>query len=205
MPNAVLGIDLDNTIIQYDELVHAIAVEMGLAPPSLPIEKGSVRDHVRAGPHGDRGWQQIQAAAYGPRIGDAPPFPGAVEYIAACARSGIKVTIVSHKTRTANAGSSNFDLRETALDWLAGHGLLAPGAGGIRSENVHFLDDRDGKVAKIATIRPELFVDDLPEVFEHPGFPREVRPILFAPSGADQSPWDVLRSWGEAEHVLGRP
>ena len=43
----VLGLDFDNTIINYNELFHKIAFEKNLIPADLPKEKNAVRNYLR--------------------------------------------------------------------------------------------------------------------------------------------------------------
>ena len=74
-----IGVDLDNTIICYDALFHALALERGwIAParPARPVRKDAVRRAVRLLPDGDEKWQALQAEAYGPRLASAALFPG---------------------------------------------------------------------------------------------------------------------------------
>ena len=43
-----IGVDFDNTIVCYDQVFHQVALEQGLIPPTLPVSKGGVRDHLRS-------------------------------------------------------------------------------------------------------------------------------------------------------------
>ena len=42
-----IGVDFDNTIVCYDEVFHRVALERKLISPSLRVNKGAVRDHLR--------------------------------------------------------------------------------------------------------------------------------------------------------------
>ena len=64
----VVGLDFDNTLVSYDDVVHSVALERGLISGDLPRCKRAVRDRVRQLPDGENEWQRIQAAVYGPRI-----------------------------------------------------------------------------------------------------------------------------------------
>jgi hypothetical protein len=94
----VIGIDFDNTIVCYDDLFTRVAVELGLVPPEVATSKTAIRDHLRAAGQEDR-WTELQGTIYGPRMPDAPPFPGVLEFFAACRAAGVPVAIVSHRTR----------------------------------------------------------------------------------------------------------
>ena len=74
-----IGIDFDNTIACYDQLFHRMALEKGLIPADLPEGKSQVRDYLRHGGKEDA-WTELQGHVYGARMGEAPPFPGVIEF-----------------------------------------------------------------------------------------------------------------------------
>ncbi len=119
-------------------------------------------------------------------------FPGCAEFVAA---ADAEIVIVSHKTQFPAIGN-RVDLHRASLDWLS----RTP----LSRIPVHFLPTREGKVAKINELSPCALIDDLPEVFETPGFPATTRFILFDP--ADSHPdWIAtprIRSWFEASRHL---
>ncbi|MGH9329197.1 MAG: hypothetical protein ACRD09_02040, partial [Vicinamibacterales bacterium] len=136
MAGELLGIDLDNTIIGYDRLMHRIALEQGAIGPTVPATKRDVCAAVRSMPGGESRWQRLQGEAYGPRIVDAAPMDGVRVAVAAFVRAGLRVAVVSHKTRVAAQGDDT-DLHESALTWLDTHGLFAAG---LLRDDVHFTD-----------------------------------------------------------------
>lgn len=178
----VLGIDFDNTLACYDELFHSLAVERGLIRRSTPRTKRSVRDALREQGY-EKQWTELQGIAYGQRLLEAPPFRSAVETLGELHRSGIALRIVSHKTRLPARGPG-FDLRQSALGWLAYNRVLEPERTGIGRAQVFFEDSQTDKRARIRTLGCTHFVDDLREFLLHPDFPSGVRRILFDPSGA---------------------
>ena len=57
---------------------------------------------------------------------------------------------------------------------------------------------KEAKAARVTALRCEVFIDDLPEIFALPDFPRTARPVLFDP--ADQFRYaklDRCTSWAE--------
>lgn len=195
----VLGIDFDNTLACYDELFHSLAVERGLIRRSTPRTKRSVRDALREQGY-EKQWTELQGIAYGQRLLEAPPFRSAVETLGELHRSGIALRIVSHKTRLPARGPG-FDLRQSALGWLAYNRVLEPERTGIGRAQVFFEDSQTDKRARIRTLGCTHFVDDLREFLLHPDFPSGVRRILFDPSGAGATlesvravtHWDQIR------------
>ena len=99
----ILGVDFDNTIVRYDEVFHRIAVERGLIPASLAVRKNEVRDFLRRRGQ-EQAWTELQGYVYGPRMQEAQPFPGVLEFFARCVRQNLPVHIISHKTLAAVAG-----------------------------------------------------------------------------------------------------
>lgn len=207
----IIGIDLDNTIVSYDGLFFDLAWEMGLISSSRqahPIErtKMAVRDAVRALPEGERHWQELQRQVYGPRMGDAVPFPGVQAFIRQCRAAGWTPCIVSHKTQYAGVGANQVDLRSAAWKWLELKGVVTADATSIRPEHVYFEETRSAKLERIQALGCSLFIDDLVEVLCDPLFPTNTQRILLFASGEVEaeasgqpleiwcfSDWEVLR------------
>ena len=175
-----IGIDFDNTLIDYDRVFLAAARERGLVPPEFAGSKRAVRDAIRLLPDGEPVWQRLQGYVYGAGIGGAVPFPGARQFVARCAREGVETFIVSHKTRFGHFDPARIDLREAARGWLSTQGFLAM----LPADHLYFEDDRAHKIARIAELGCTHFIDDLEEVFADPSFPAGVRRVLLADSGA---------------------
>ncbi len=194
----MIGIDFDNTIVCYDEVFQAVAVEQGLVPAEAATSKTAIRDHLRSVGQEDR-WTELQGTIYGPRMMDARPFPGVVEFFAACRAAGVPVAIVSHRTRYPYLGERH-DLHAAARDWLARHGFHDRTGIGLPVERVFFEETKEAKLARIAEVGCTHFIDDLPELLAHPLFPTDVRRILFDPHGQHGAlpEVDLLSSWHAA-------
>jgi hypothetical protein len=192
-----VGIDLDNTIVSYDELFADLAVEQGLLPTRAAGGKRAVRDALRARPGGEAAWQRLQAAAYGRQMARAAMFEGVAGFLGRCRRSGIEVHIISHKTRRAAADPEGADLHRAALAWLRARGFFDDDGFGLAPSAVHFEATRDAKLRRIAATGCSHFIDDLAEVLADPAFPQDVARYLFAPDGAAQGPYVTCRNWRE--------
>jgi len=187
----VIGIDFDNTLITYDAVFRRLALEAGLIGPGTPADKKAIRDAVRAS-HGDLAWQALQGQAYGPRIGEAEPAPGARAFLADCLKRGLAPVVISHKTDYASVDPTRTPLRRAALGWLEARGFMPL--------EVRFGATRAEKLAHIRAAGCTHFIDDLEETFLEPDFPAQVQGILYAPgSAACELPAGVLvaRSWPE--------
>jgi hypothetical protein len=195
-----LGLDFDNTIVRYDGLFHRVALEAGLIPPDLPISKVSVRDHLRRNGKEDA-WIEMQGYVYGARMSEADMYPGVSEFLSWARSHRLPTSIVSHKTRYPFSGPK-YDLHRASREWVDAR--LRDEAGPlVEPTSVFFELTKREKVARIAGLGCAVFIDDLPEIFEEPGFPKQAVPILFDPdSHHSDSNVQRLGSWGELRGIV---
>ena len=177
----VVGLDLDNTIICYDELFHTLAVEHGYIASDTKVAKRAVRDAMFAAGYHDQ-WTELQGLAYGERLSEAKPFPGVRCALRSLHARGVELRIVSHKTRVPARGAP-VDLRSAAMRWLIAQEIVDPGRTGIHEGRVYFENDREAKAERIRTLGCTHFIDDLREFLLAPDFPQGVRRFLFDPTG----------------------
>jgi hypothetical protein len=201
-----IGIDFDNTIVCYDALFHRLALERSLIPDSLAADKQSVRDYLRQ--HGqEQAWTELQGFAYGTRILEATPFPGVLDFLAACRRVGASVYVVSHKTRHPIRGPQT-DLHQAARGWLRIHGFFDRQDLGLPRNRVFFEETTQAKMRRIADERCTHFVDDLAEFLSRPEFPDNVYRVLFDPweRSVGKVPFCRVSSWnGLRTELLNEP
>lgn len=200
----LVGLDFDNTIVCYDRLFHRLAVERGLVPAELPATKSAVRDHLRSAGREDE-WTELQGVAYGPRITEAEPYPGVVEFLARCREAGVRVAVVSHKSRHPYRGPRH-DLHAAANRFLQSHGFFDSGRTGLSADGVFLESTLAAKLGRIGSLGCAAFVDDLPEVLAEPAFPAGVRKVLFDPGANRVVDPTIARvtSWaGCANYLLG--
>ena len=171
-----VGIDFDNTVVGYDPLFHRAAVEQGLVPAELSATKIAVRDYLRSTGREDE-WTELQGHVYGPRMGEAAPFPGVLDFFRWAREHRLELAIVSHRTRHPFIGPKH-DLHEAARGWVETF-LQRPGL--IGHDRVFFELTKEDKLARIGAVRCTHFVDDLPEILLADGFPQAAVPILFDP------------------------
>ncbi len=194
-----IGVDFDNTLACYDALFARLAMEQGLLDQAPRGGKRGVRDAVRERPEGEMAWRRLQALAYGRDMTRATPFAGALDTLRRWRSRGADIFVVSHKTRVSPDDPDAVDLRAAALDWLAAQGLVGRTGAPIRPSDVHFNATRAEKLACIAGLGCDLFIDDLEEVFRELAFPTGTVAILFDPHGTavDDGPWHRVGAWSE--------
>lgn len=198
-----IGIDLDNTIVCYDQAFHRLARERDWIGPAVAIRKEAVRDSLRQQGR-EEDWITLQGEVYGTRMGEAVLFDGVHRAIEEFLRCGWQVHIVSHRTRVPVAGPP-CDLHETARQWLLKHHIVASGGNGIAEECVFLETTRTNKLLRIADLGLDWFIDDLPELLLEPTFPPEVRRVLFDPHrrhAVEGTKLQRLHEWSGAAALL---
>ena len=177
----VIGIDLDNTIINYNSAFIRSALQLDfisedylrkkLSVSSVISPKSFIKNHLLTLDNGQYKWESLQGVVYGKFIHYAEIFPGVINFLAHCQRRGHTIVVVSHKTEFGHYDKSKTSLRKAALSFLEENNFFVD-AYGIKKKDVYFSNTRQCKVEKIAELKCDYFIDDLLEVFEEPHFPK---------------------------------
>ena len=173
-----IGIDFDNTVVSYNSLFYKVAVEQALVPADLPKSKLAVRDYLRK-IENEPAWTELQGYVYGTKMGDATAYPSIIEFVKFARDKDISIAIVSHKTKYPFIGPK-YDLHDAARCWIA-NTLMDGDTSLIEPDNIFFELTKEEKIARIADIGCDYFIDDLPEILRMPGFPKKLKRILFDP------------------------
>jgi hypothetical protein len=201
----IIGVDFDNTIAGYDELIHRVAVEWQLIPEDFIKSKRHIRDFLRTLPDGEITWQKVQGVIYGPRMAEAVLLDGVAQFFGQCIDRGIKIFVVSHKTEFANYDPTRANLHDAAVNWLHEKNFFSNTGIGLPRQNVWFETSRADKIRRIGTLGCTHFVDDLEENFLEPSFPEHVQGILYAPQGHRPVPGvKIFSTWGGIEDYFFR-
>lgn len=194
-----IGIDFDNTIVCYDDVFYKAALEKNLIPASITPNKTSVRDFFRASQR-ENEWTELQGYIYSSRMNLASPFPGVAEFFFYCKLHGIKISIISHKTKHPYLGPT-YDLHEAARNWIASQSFFYP------QIDIYFELTLQKKLERIAQTQCDLFIDDLPELLNEPLFPLGVHKVLFDPTNQHlpNKTWTTLVSWKQGLSILNPP
>jgi hypothetical protein len=201
-----IGIDVDNTIIRYDDVFLESAKDWAVVDPSFSGGKQAVRDAIRRLSDGELLWQKLQGHVYGKGISAATLFPGVDAFLRRCCSEGCTVLIVSHKTELGHYDRDGVNLREAALAWMAEQSFFDEDRYNIRAENVFWENTREDKLARIDALACTHFIDDLEEVLTDPAFAEGVNRFLLSESEPTQfSPlYVVCPTWRHIEeHVFG--
>lgn len=197
--NYIIGVDFDNTLVNYDGVMHETAVQFGFIQPDVKKNKKEIRDAVRQLPEGEIKWQRLQAFVYGKGMENAVLIEGVPRFFNACRSAGLSVYIVSHKTDRAARDESGMNLRDVALAWMKKNRFFEREGLGLSSDHVYFESTRQGKIERIEKLRCTHFIDDLEETFLESSFPDDVEKIFFDPPRQEPALPGVKRfaSWRE--------
>ena len=191
-----IGLDLDNTLIDYAASYVALAPEFGIDPETATRE--GVRALLRKSASDDEEWQRFQALLYTEGLKFAQKAAGLEGFLKTCNRIGLEVVIISHKTERGPNRFGSPLLRAPALNWLHEHEITP---NWLRLENVIFADDADSKLNFIRERRVDVFVDDLVEILEHSAWPLETLGIQYSSGdwrlidGRWHADFHTLKSW----------
>ena len=152
-----IGVDLDNTLINFNRAFLVGAKELGLLPFDWQGNKMQIRDFLRSKTGGEIQWQNLQGQVYGRLIAHAHLFAGVYRFLFRCHQRGIIVDIVSHKTEYGHNDESKVPIRAAAIDFLANNGVTAGDNALLRK--IYFESSREEKLQRI--VQGQLFINIL--------------------------------------------
>ncbi len=184
----VIGVDLDNTIIYYDQALYELAVRHGFLaniPLGENLTKQQIRDRIRFESGNDIEWQKMQAELYTTGLSKATFFEGVLDFFKEIKEKSINAYVVSHKTEFASYDLSKTSLRQAAIDWLDAQGFFDPNIFAFLPEYLFFSSTRSEKIEIINKLGCTHFIDDLIEVFNEETFPENTIKMHFDPGNLD--------------------
>lgn len=199
-----IGVDFDNTIVNYEGIFHRAALESDLIPATIPKSKKAVKDYLQSIGKADT-WTELQGLVYGKRMLEAEPFSGVLDFFGQAQKQGHKLYIISHKTKLPFKGPQ-YDLHASARNWVHEKGFFADPIS-LPEKSVFFELTLSEKIQRIQTCQCDVFIDDLPELLLEPAFPSETAKILFDPFSENTGSFEsegIRRqsSWNELLNAL---
>jgi len=189
-----IGIDLDNTIINYERAFLRQARDLNLIPIDWHGSKIELRNFLNAGDPSEYNWQKIQGIVYGKNIDFAELYSGLEKFLIVCKKFNSTVFIVSHKTEFGHHDKSRVSLRESAVKFLESRNFFNSEGVNFDKNNIFFESTREEKISKIASLNLDIFIDDLIEVLQDQKFPH-IRKIHFSPSEMESQKIEQFASW----------
>lgn len=190
-----LGIDLDNTLICYDDSFRRVAIKQGhIDEQDQCFSKHEIKNLIIRR-FGESYWTNLQGLVYGTYIMEAKAYRGAVNALNNLLDMGFYVGIYSHKTKYPYLGE-NVDLHEAANSWLyANFGTL------MDYIELQFFEKKTEKIDAINSSGVRIFIDDLPDILE--GIRDDICRIHFSPKGGASDSFDyVMCDWSELNQLL---
>ena len=197
-----IGIDLDNTLVCYDEVFRKYGEELGILPEGTKQNRSEIRTYIRNQVDGETRWQELQGQVYGKGLSKAKLFPGVHRFLWRCRQKGITVEIISHKTEYGHFDKSHISLHQVAIDFLVKSGIYT-GEPNSLIKNVSFFTTRTRKLKAISDKKFDWFIDDLPEIFDSSKFPRITNKLGFDPNLENKfTDVVVATSWLEIDRFI---
>ncbi len=176
-----IGLDFDNTIINYENVFHETAVSYGyindndLLPPNT--KKQNVKDFLIK-KNQENVWTEIQGLVYGKAIKLAKPYKNIDSFLQYLIEENHVYYIVSHKTKYPFIGEK-IDLHLSASMWIADNLTR------FFDQNIYFETTIESKIKKIADLDLDFYIDDLEQILTHNDFPKNTKKILFNQTCSD--------------------
>lgn len=199
----IIGIDFDNTIIDYNNLFYEAGLSLGVLQDNAGYNKKIIRECL-IGNGQEQDWIKIQGLVYGKYIQNAKVMEGFSSFSDYCYEKGWKIFIISHKTRDTIVGEK-FDLHASALNWLEKNRIYGMDICGA-VEAVFFESKRSEKICRINRLGCNIMIDDLAEVLLHPDLSKEITKILYDPKAnhfPDQDYFTAL-GWDQVCMIITR-
>ena len=200
----ILGLDFDNTLVCYDRLFYQLALEKNLIDETIPAKKVDIRNYLRSRDLEEE-FTILQGEVYGLHIIRAEPAEGMIKALEAIHKRGIKMVLVSHKTKTPYKGPKS-DLHKAAKSWLSKNNLL--GESSIvnwTEKDLFFEETKVNKIKRINSCMCTHYVDDLQEILFQ--LSSEVKKIHYNPDGIQNKEINtgglhIMTSWSQLNQLV---
>ena len=188
-----LGLDFDNTLIDYDEVFFKLALEKNLIPPTINKDKKSVRKFFIDNNIEDL-FIKLQGEVYGLKVLEAKQSHGMFEALRSLKNDNFELIIVSHKTKYPYSGEK-YDLHKAASNWLEVNKFFDEDGLAMKRENVYFELTKEDKISRIEQLDISFYVDDLPSILQM--IKPSIKRILYSPKCKEKIDKDfyLLKNW----------
>jgi hypothetical protein len=161
-----LGIDLDNTIIDYSNSILNLAkTEYGISLENNDNLKKEFKNFIIS-EFNENEWTRVQGLLYTDYINFANVYDGFLINLENLKFIFDNVYIISHKTEFPYIGS-RIDLRSKATNWIMQKIVSNSGRPFFKETEVFFESSLMSKIRRISEQQCKVFIDDLPEVLTH--------------------------------------
>ena len=159
-----LGLDFDNTLIDYDLIFYETALKLGLIDKGIKKSKISVRNFL-LDINQEHKFTFLQGEVYGKEIINAEKSKGMFESLLKLKNKGYRLYIVSHKTKHPIIGAK-YDLHEAAKKWLNKNKFFDQDGLNLNKSDVYFEVEKELKIKRIHSLKLTHFIDDLESILD---------------------------------------
>jgi thiamine kinase-like enzyme len=197
----IVGIDLDNTIIKYDNAFLEAAKFLNLNIPEEIESKTDLKNYCIALNEGELVWQKIQGLAYGKfLLKNAKLYIGVKRFIWRLKNKGHIIKIISHKTKFGHYDDEKYLLREVATEFLKKNNIINCDSPLVN--DLIFLNTRKEKIEKILSENVEIFIDDLKEVIFDLKNYKQIKTIHFNEGYIGFDKEEVKSDWQQIDNLI---
>jgi hypothetical protein len=193
-----IGIDFDNTIVNYNKIFVEAAKNKKFITSSWFGNKEQLKKELSTKKNK---WQIIQGLVYGPLMMNATCFPGLKKFLIKASFSNYKLYIISHKTIYGHFDETKTNLRLQALSWLQKNNFFDLNEISLKKENVFFCNDREAKINKINELSLDFMIDDLSEIFDNV-IPKKTKKILFNENLILTKADYICKNWDQISNLI---
>ena len=188
-----LGLDFDNTLIDYDEVFFKLALKKNLIPPTINKDKKSVRKFFIDNNIEDE-FITLQGEVYGLKVLEAKQSFGMFEALRSLKNDNFELIIVSHKTKYPYSGDK-YNLHKAASNWLEVNKFFDEDGLAMKRENVYFELTKEAKISRIEQLNISLYIDDLQSILQM--IKPSIKRILYSPNCKEKIDKDfyLLKNW----------
>lgn len=197
-----IGIDLDNTIINYKNSLKYFAEKNYNLKIDNNLKKEDTKKIITK-KFGNKKWTKLQEKIYSQLDNRAELFNGLNFFFYCCFKKNVEIFIVSHKTIYPKY-NKNIELRKIAQKWLEKNlkfeyfqkNKLALG------ENLFFCNNIEDKIKKINELKLDYFIDDLFKIISHRKIDKKIKRILFNSELSKNNNIISCQSWIEISNLI---
>lgn len=198
-----IGIDIDNTILDFGEPIRRASLEiLGINLEKNATKSSSayrIRELV-----GNDVWTELQGYVYAEYSTYASTFQGALATISTLRAHRKEVSLISHKTRRPASGRE-VDLHHWTYSTLKRTGVLEAVLSDFTAQErpITLCESLEEKIGEISSQGCEVFIDDLAKVLEL--LPSDIRKIHIFCDGQHSQNFAVEchADWAEVATSLG--
>lgn len=169
----IIGIDLDNTIINYDNAFYVVAKKNKFIKKILKKRnKENLKKIISL--KSKNQWTKLQGLVYGKYIRYAKLNKFFISFLNFCKKNNFKVIIISQKTQYPIIGKE-INLHNAAKKFLKKNLKLK-----FKFEkDIFFEKTTEDKIKRIKNCNCDYFIDDLTKILNNKKFPITTNKILF--------------------------